>query len=131
MKRFTRFFIALFLFQSLLTPAMTSGVQANVGGNLSIASVQDTSTYQGQQSSSGGSISVGLSVLSIGGGISVGNARANTNYQSVNQQSGIQAGDGGFQVEVKGNTSLTGGVIASTQAAVDSGANRWCVFRRT
>src|SRR5450830_237816 len=125
MKRFARFFIALFLFQSLLTPAMTSGVQANVGGNLTIASVQNTSTYQGHQSSSGGSISVGLSAPSIGGGISAGNASANTNYQSVTQQSGVQAGDGGFQVNVKGNTTLTGGVIASTQAAVDSGVNRF------
>jgi len=40
----------------------------NVGGNLTISSVQDTSTYQGQQSSSGGSISVGLTAPSIGGG---------------------------------------------------------------
>lgn len=110
-----------------LQGATVSGnsVQANVGGNLTIASVQDTSTYQGHQSSSGGSISVGLSVPSIGGGISAGNASANTNYQSVTQQSGIQAGDGGFQVKVNGNTTLTGGVIASTQAAVDSGVNRF------
>ena len=132
MKRFARFFIALFLFQSLLMPVMASRVPlTNVGGNLSIASIQDTSTYLGQQSSSGGSISVGLSAPSIGGGISAGRASANTNYQSVNQQSGIQAGDGGFQVNVKGSTTLTGAVIASTQAAVDSGVNRFASDKLT
>ena len=40
------------------------------------------------------------------------------------EQSGLKAGDGGFQLGVKGDTTLTGGVIASTDAAVQAGVNR-------
>ena len=39
------------------------------------------------------------------------------------EQSGIRAGDGGFQVAVNGNTTLTGAVISSSQAAIDAGKN--------
>jgi hypothetical protein len=39
------------------------------------------------------------------------------------QRSGIEAGDGGFQVNVQGQTTLQGGVIASTDKAVDEGRN--------
>jgi|GEM_PF-5980203 len=45
-------------------------------------------------------------------------------YASVVQQSGIPAGNGGFQINVKGNTSLTGAVIESNQTTVDKGLNR-------
>ena len=38
-------------------------------------------------------------------------------------QSGIKAGDEGFDVKVKGNTDLTGAVIASTDAAIDCETN--------
>lgn len=40
------------------------------------------------------------------------------------EQSGIKASDGGFQLTVKGDTTLAGGVIASTDAAVQAGVNR-------
>jgi len=39
------------------------------------------------------------------------------------EQSGIQAGDNGFQVEVNGNTNLKGAVIASAQEAIDEQLN--------
>ncbi len=44
-------------------------------------------------------------------------------FASVAEQSGIKAGDGGFQVEVRGHTELKGAAIASTQAAIDAGRN--------
>ena len=47
----------------------------------------------------------------------------NGDFASVRDQSGIQAGDGGFDVTVKGNTALNGAVIASTQQAETAGAN--------
>ncbi|WP_175689828.1 hemagglutinin repeat-containing protein [Burkholderia anthina] len=87
-------------------------VIADVGGNLNLASVQDTSKSAAHQSSSGGGFSV-----SQGGGsvsVSVQNGHAGGNYAAVNEQSGIQAGDGGFDVTVKGNTDLKGAYIAST-----------------
>ena len=47
----------------------------------------------------------------------------NSNFASVNEQSGFRAGDAGFAVNVTGNTALVGGVITSTQTAVDNHAN--------
>ena len=39
------------------------------------------------------------------------------------EQSGIKPGDGGFTVNVQGNTDLKGGAITSTQAAIDQNKN--------
>ncbi|WP_081086554.1 hemagglutinin repeat-containing protein [Burkholderia stagnalis] len=86
-------------------------VIADVGGNLNLASVQDTSHSEAHQSSSGGGFSV-----SQGGGsasFSAQSGHASGNYAGVNEQSGIQAGDGGFDLTVKGNTDLKGAYIAS------------------
>ncbi len=47
----------------------------------------------------------------------------NSDYAAVGEQSGIRAGDGGFQIDVKGNTDLKGGVIASSDKAVLDGLN--------
>lgn len=88
-------------------------VTADVGGNLNMRSVQDTTVSSAHQSSSGG----GFSVSTMGGGsasFSSSHGSASGNYAGVNEQAGIQAGDGGFNVSVKGNTDLTGAVIAST-----------------
>jgi filamentous hemagglutinin len=105
--------------------AVASGrqVTAQVGGNLNIESLQDTSTYDSKQQSIGGSISVGMGKM--GGSLSFSNSKANSNYASVNEQSGIKAGDGGFDVNVSGNTDLKGGAITSTQAAVDNNSNHF------
>ncbi|MGA0569791.1 hemagglutinin repeat-containing protein [Variovorax sp. VNK109] len=97
--------------------------QANVGGNLSIESLQDTSTYQSRSSNSGGSITFSPAGVPTGASLSAGHSRIDSDYASVNERSGIEAGDGGFQVSVAGNTTLNGGVIASTQQAVDQSSN--------
>ena len=95
-------------------------VTANVGGDLNIQSLQDTSQYDSKQQSIGGSITVGPSVS---GSLSVSQSKINSDYQSVNEQSGIRAGDEGFKVDVKGNTDLKGGAITSTQQAIDDNKN--------
>lgn len=46
--------------------------------------------------------------------VSVQSGRAGGNYAGVNEQSGIRAGDGGFDITVRGNTDLKGAYIAST-----------------
>ncbi|MDP9711126.1 UNVERIFIED_ORG: filamentous hemagglutinin [Pseudomonas fluorescens] len=101
-------------------------VKVNVGGDLNIESLQDTSTYTSKQSSA----NVGLSVCvppfcvgnsSVSGGIA--QQHMQSEYASVSEQSGIKAGNGGFQVEVKGNTDLVGAIIASTDKAVADGKN--------
>ncbi|ACC73408.1 polymorphic toxin type 22 domain-containing protein [Paraburkholderia phymatum] len=86
-------------------------VNADVSGNLNIASVQDTMTSSAHQESTGG----GFAISQGGGSASFShtNANANGSYAGVNEQAGIQAGDGGFNVNVKGNTDLKGATIAS------------------
>jgi filamentous hemagglutinin len=44
-------------------------------------------------------------------------------YANVTEQSSIRAGDGGFNVNVAGNTTLKGGAITSTQKALDTKSN--------
>ncbi|MGU7776442.1 hemagglutinin repeat-containing protein, partial [Burkholderia sp. MR1-5-21] len=86
-------------------------VNADVGGNLNIASVQDTLTSAAHQSSTGGGFSISQGRASANFSQSKGNASGS--YAGVNEQAGIQAGDGGFNINVKGNTDLKGTVIAS------------------
>jgi filamentous hemagglutinin len=57
------------------------------------------------------------------GSASFSDAKVKGNFASVREQSGIKAGDGGFQVAVNGNTTLTGGVISASQVAIDAGKN--------
>ena len=86
-------------------------VVADVGGNLNIESVQDTSQSAMHQESSGG----GFSVSQGGGSASFfsQSGSASASYAGVNEQSGIHAGDDGFQINVAGNTGLKGAFIAS------------------
>ncbi len=48
----------------------------------------------------------------------------NSNFKSVMEQTGLRAGDGGFQIDVKNNTTLIGSVIASSDQAVAEGLNK-------
>ncbi|MEK6313025.1 MAG: hemagglutinin repeat-containing protein [Burkholderia gladioli] len=86
-------------------------MNADVGGNLNIASVQDTLSSAAHQSSSGGGFSISQGGAS--GNFSQSKGNASGSYAGVNEQAGIHAGDGGFNVNVAGNTDLKGGLIAS------------------
>ena len=83
---------------------------------------QNAASIASKQSSLGGSISVGATSIT-GGGASASQSKIDSNFASVGQQSGIKAGDGGFNVTVNNNTDLKGAVIASNQAAVEQGKN--------
>ena len=96
-------------------------VVADIGGDLNIESLQDTSTYDSKSKSAGGSVTVGAG---FSGSASYSSSKVSGDYASVGEQSGIFAGDGGFDIRVEGNTDLKGAVIASTQEAVDAGMNR-------
>ncbi|MGF6662185.1 filamentous hemagglutinin [Paraburkholderia atlantica] len=111
-----------------LKGAVADGQQviANIGGNLNIESLQDTSTYDSKQQSGGVSVSVCVPPLCYGASSvagSISQQKLNSNYASVTEQSGISAGDGGSQINVKGNTDLRGAVISSSDAAVQRGVN--------
>ncbi|WP_420807227.1 hemagglutinin repeat-containing protein [Burkholderia vietnamiensis] len=104
-----------------LTGAQVSGdkVMADVGGNLTMTSVQDTSNYASNQHSAGAS---GSFTFGYGGGadVSIGHTGIDANYASVNQQTGIVAGKGGFDVSVANHTQLNGAEIASGAPAASN-----------
>lgn len=110
-----------------MSGALARGEQviAKVGtrgqGNLLIESLQDLNRYDSKQQSAGFSVSIGTERIS--GSLSYSQSKISSDYASVAEQSGIKAGDGGFQVEVSGDTTLNGAVIASTQSAVDKHSN--------
>jgi filamentous hemagglutinin len=95
-------------------------VTATVGGNLNIESLQDKAIYaeKNQQVGASGMIGAGAS-----GSVNYAKSNINSTYASVTEQSGLKAGDGGFTVNVAGNTDLKGGAITSTQAAIDNNKN--------
>ena len=101
--------------------AAGSVVDANVGRDLNIQSQQDTSTYDSKQSSGGFQASFCIPPICYGQTVSASGSVSEQNikssFQSVNQQSGIYAGAGGFDVHVGNHTQLDGGVIASTAGA--------------
>ncbi|MGT2490214.1 hemagglutinin repeat-containing protein [Cupriavidus basilensis] len=87
-------------------------VTGDVGGNLNIASRQDTEEMRAKQQSMGGGISISQAGAT-GAASPRGLGKANGSYANVSEQSGIHAGKDGFDITVKGNTDLHGAVIAS------------------
>ena len=71
-------------------------IKADVGGSLSIESLQDKSSYTSNQKSMGASIPI-TALGSLGGSVSASKSNVDSNFQSVGQQCGLKAGDGGFQ----------------------------------
>ncbi|PKO42237.1 MAG: hypothetical protein CVU29_12005, partial [Betaproteobacteria bacterium HGW-Betaproteobacteria-22] len=89
---------------------------ANIGGDLNIQSLQDVATSQAKQSNTGISISVPVVSPTLGntfGAVSQSKQNSNSNYNSVYEQSGIKAGEEGFNIKVNNNTDLKGAVIKS------------------
>ncbi|WP_186079155.1 contact-dependent inhibition toxin BcpA [Burkholderia gladioli] len=101
-----------------LSGARVSGdkVKVDVGGDLTMTSLQDTSNYSSNQHNTGVS---GSFTFGYGGGVdaSIGHTSIDANYASVNQQTGIVAGKEGFDVNVAGHTQLNGAQIASAAPA--------------
>uniref|UniRef100_UPI0035D0B962 hemagglutinin repeat-containing protein n=1 Tax=Bartonella sp. AA81SXKL TaxID=3243438 RepID=UPI0035D0B962 len=102
-----------------LAGAVASGerVEMEVGGDFAITSRSDT----GQSSSKQNSVSIGYNSREKDGtattNISLNKDKSSSDYHSVVEQSGIKAGDGGFNINVKDKTTLTGGIIESTAPA--------------
>jgi filamentous hemagglutinin len=102
-----------------LAGAQASGetVKVDAGRNLTLQSQQDSDNYDAKQTS----ISGGVSVAVIGSGgsanLSMSRDKLHSNYDSVQEQTGLFAGQGGFDVKVGEHTQLDGAVIASTAEA--------------
>ncbi|MDE1483440.1 hemagglutinin repeat-containing protein [Xenorhabdus bovienii] len=99
-----------------LKGAQVSGEQVTVqaGRNLHLESEQDKNNYDSEQknASAGASFTYG----SMNGSYSANASRdkMHSKFDSVKEQTGILAGKGGFDVNVKEHTQLDGAVIAST-----------------
>lgn len=97
-------------------------ITADVGGDLNIISQQDEEHYRNRQKSIGGKIGVGLGAGSpVSVSLNASKLKADSDYQSVQEQSGLFAGTEGFDVQVAQNTDLQGGAIVSE---ADSSKNK-------
>jgi hypothetical protein len=86
-------------------------VIANIGRNLTLTSQQDSNDYERKDVAAGIDVAVGTGGASVSGYASL--SKIDSTYASVKEQSGIQAGAGGFDIQVGGHTALTGAAIAS------------------
>lgn len=91
-------------------------VTGNVGGDLNIESKQDSNSYneESKSGSLGLEYDLGTGKVGITGGYSEGNI--DSDYASVTDQSGIYAGNEGFDIYVEDNTDLKGGIISGDNA---------------
>ena len=90
--------------------------------NLNIESLQDTADYHSRQQNIKGQVTVGYGASASG---DYSKSKINAEHRSVSEQSGLFAGDDGFDVQVGGHTQLTGGIITASQSAEDEGKNRF------
>ena len=90
--------------------------------NLNIESLQDTADYHSRQQNIKGQVTVGYGASASG---DYSKSKINAEHRSVSEQSGLFAGDDGFDVQVGGHTQLTGGIITASQSAEEQGKNRF------
>ncbi|HFO9192869.1 TPA: hemagglutinin repeat-containing protein, partial [Escherichia coli] len=102
-----------------LTGAQAGGetVKVDAGRHLTLTSEQDSDRYDSKQqnASAGGSFTFGS--MSGSASVSLSRDKMHSNYDSVQEQTGIFAGRGGFDVTTGQHTQLNGTVIASTATA--------------
>ena len=102
-------------------------IEANVGGNLTIETLQEKETYEEKNTSAGFNLSWSMNqMLDPAGsdkilrsfskptvGASVSKGSLESHYRSAHEQAGLFAGKDGFDIYVEKNTDLKGGLIAS------------------
>ena len=102
-------------------------MELHAGGNLNIESQQDSQKYDEKYTSGGLNVNINYATgVGISGGASNGTTKSD--YNRVTDQSGIYAGEGGFNITVDKNTDLKGGVIDS-DATPDKNKLTQCVIR--
>ena len=91
-------------------------VEAQVGGNLNLESLQDTESYK--EKSAQASVNIGVDTVTVGASA----GKMTSDYSSVTSQAGIYAGKEGFDITVKGNIDLQGAVIDSKGEPIGDGS---------
>lgn len=103
-----------------LIGAQVSGkqIEANISNDLNLKTLQDSDNYKSSQQNT----SIGGSYVMAGAGAGSLNVthtqqKMDSTYKSTQEQTGIYAGEGGYQITVGKNTDLNGSVLASTADA--------------
>ncbi|MFO1257374.1 MAG: hemagglutinin repeat-containing protein [Gammaproteobacteria bacterium] len=96
-------------------------LQAKIGGDLEVTSLQDRSTYTSQDKQLQFSFSIPIEA-----GVAKANAAKNQNtldyhQNTVTEQSGFQIGEEGSHVEVQGHTIFTGAIFDVALSAISAG----------
>ncbi|MDS7958257.1 MULTISPECIES: hemagglutinin repeat-containing protein [unclassified Acinetobacter] len=92
--------------------AKADRIDANVGGQLKVESLQDTVEQNTKQTGAGGRLQASFGTAWQASG-NFSSSKASGDSNSVNQQSGLFAGDGGYHVKAD-SVDLKGGAIVST-----------------
>ncbi len=101
-------------------------IKAAAAGDLLIESLQDSSRYNSHQKSVSGSVTIPLTGSSSPSAqVNLAKSNIKSDYLNTAESSGLQAGDGGFRVQVDGKTTLKGAVITSSDKAVEAGTNQF------
>ncbi len=104
---------------TVLDGALVNGnkIVADVGHDLLMRSQQDNNDYDSKQTSVAGGGSFTFGSMSGSAYMSVSQDKMKSRFDSVAEQTGLYAGDGGFDITVGNHTQLDGAVIASTATA--------------
>ncbi len=104
---------------TVLDGALVNGnkIVADVGHDLLMRSQQDNNDYDSKQTSVAGGGSFTFGSMSGSAYMSVNQDKMKSRFDSVAEQTGLYAGDGGFDITVGNHTQLDGAVIASTATA--------------
>ncbi|MBO2930307.1 hemagglutinin repeat-containing protein [Metapseudomonas otitidis] len=92
-------------------------IVADIGRDLTLQSLQDSDRFDAKQQnvSAGGSFTFGT--MTGSGYVSASQSKLKSRYDSVQEQTGLFAGQGGYQIDVGQHTQLDGAVIGSTADA--------------
>ena len=92
-------------------------IAANVGRDLTLQSLQDSDDYKSKQTDVSGGASFTFGTMTGSGSLNVSKRKIDSKYESVQEQTGLFSGKGGYQIYVGNHTQLDGSVIASTAAS--------------
>jgi len=98
-------------------------ITAKVGRDLELRSLQDSDRFDAKQQNVSAGASFTFGTMTGSGYVSVSQNKLKSRYDSVQEQTGLFAGQGGYQIDVGQHTQLDGAVIGSTAEAEK---NRLC-----
>ncbi|MHA6129916.1 hemagglutinin repeat-containing protein [Pseudomonas fluorescens group sp. PF-1] len=97
--------------------ASAQKVVADIGRNLTMSSLRDSDRFDSKQANVSGGASFTIGSMTGSGSLSVSQDKIKSNFNSVQEQTGLFAGKDGYQVTVGEHTQLNGSVIGSTASA--------------